>query len=181
MRAIDDADQRLEELWDAHARRLHAYARRHADAADAEDLVAEAYLVALRRIDDVPDESGEAFAWLVVTVRKLAANHRRRAATRDKHWAQAVRDLWHTVAGASLEERLAERDACVDALAGLSEADRETLLLIAWEGLTPGQAAYVLGCSENAFGVRLHRARNRLAAALDADSAPLRVATSKEF
>ncbi|UUZ61321.1 RNA polymerase sigma factor [Nocardioides sp. B-3] len=162
MRAINDGDHRLEELWDAHARRLHAYARRHADAADAEDPVAEAYLVALRRIDDVPDEPGEAFARLVVTVRKLAANHRRRAATRDQHWAQAVRDLWQTVAGASAEDSPADRDQCVDALAGLSEADRETLLLVAWEGLTPAQ-----GCPRP----RLLRERLRRAAAPRAQAA----------
>ena len=181
MRAIDDGDRRLEELWAAHAPRLHAYARRHADAADTEDLVAEAFFVALRRIEDVPAEPGEAFAWLVVTVRKLAANQRRRAAIRDQHWARAVRDLWHAEPGSSTEDLVTERDRCVDALAGLSEADRETLLLVAWEGLTPSQAAGVLGCSENAFGVRLHRARRRLTDTLDTDSAPLRVATSQEF
>jgi RNA polymerase sigma factor (sigma-70 family) len=179
VRAIEDGDQRLAELWTAHAPRLHAYARRHVDANDADDLVAEAYLVALRRIGDVPDDSAEAFAWLVVTVRKLAANQRRRAATRDQHWAQAVRDLWHIAPGSSPEDLVAERDRCLDALALLSESDRETLLLVAWEGLTPGQAAGVLGCSENAFSVRLHRARKRVAAALDTDSTPLRVVTSQ--
>ena len=58
------------------------------------------------------------------------------------------------------------------ALAQLSGNDRELLLLIAWEGLEPGHAALVLGCSRNALAVRLHRARKRLAAALsetDAD------------
>jgi RNA polymerase sigma-70 factor (ECF subfamily) len=52
------------------------------------------------------------------------------------------------------------------ALAELSERDRELLLLIAWEGLGPEQAAKVFGCSRNALAVRLHRARKRLAAAL---------------
>jgi RNA polymerase sigma-70 factor, ECF subfamily len=41
------------------------------------------------------------------------------------------------------------------------------LLLIAWEGLEPARAAKVLGCSRNALAVRLHRARKRLAAAID--------------
>lgn len=181
MRAINDGDQRLEELWAAHSRRLHAYARRHADAAEVEDLVAEAYFVAIRRIRDVPEDSGESFAWLVGTVRKLAANHRRRAATRDAHWKQAVLELWHATPGLSLEDLVAERDRCVDALARLSEADRETLLLVAWEGFTSSQAARVLGCSETAFGARLHRSRKRLAAALATDVTPLRVATSQEF
>lgn len=53
-----------------------------------------------------------------------------------------------------------------EALAELGERDRELLLLIAWEGLEPAEAAKVLGCSRNALAVRLHRARKRLAAAL---------------
>ncbi len=57
-------------------------------------------------------------------------------------------------------------DALGRALAELREGDRELLLLIAWEGLEPAQAAKVLGCSRNALDTRLHRARKRLAAAL---------------
>jgi len=53
------------------------------------------------------------------------------------------------------------------ALAGLRERDREVLLLVAWEGLEPARAAAALECSRAAFAVRLHRARRRLAAALE--------------
>jgi RNA polymerase sigma-70 factor (ECF subfamily) len=42
------------------------------------------------------------------------------------------------------------------------------LRLIAWDGLTSTSAAEVLGVSRLAFGVRLHRARRRFAAALEA-------------
>jgi len=155
-------EQRLARLYADHAGRLFAYARRHGDASTAEDLVADAFEVALRRLDRVPDDPGEARAWLVATVRRLAANGRRRDASRDQHWRAAVRDGWHARGGASAEEVVAERDACVTALAALTEVDRETLLLVAWEGLTPAQAADVLGLSPNAFTVRLHRARRRL-------------------
>jgi RNA polymerase sigma-70 factor (ECF subfamily) len=48
------------------------------------------------------------------------------------------------------------------ALRALSESDREALLLIAWEDLTPSQAAASLGITAAAFRVRLHRARRRL-------------------
>jgi RNA polymerase sigma-70 factor (ECF subfamily) len=53
------------------------------------------------------------------------------------------------------------------ALATLGERDREVLLLHAWDGLDNAEAATVLGCSANAFAVRLHRARRRFADALD--------------
>jgi RNA polymerase sigma-70 factor, ECF subfamily len=53
-----------------------------------------------------------------------------------------------------------------EALAALNERDREALLLTAWEGLSAQEAARVLGCSTQAFWVRTHRARKRLAEAL---------------
>ena len=59
---------------------------------------------------------------------------------------------------APVEDRL----ALADAFARLSEDDRETLLLVGWDGLTPKQAAEVLGCTANTFAARLSRARRRL-------------------
>ena len=56
-----------------------------------------------------------------------------------------------------------------DALSGLTEHEREALLLIAWDGLTPGEAAVVADCTPAAFRVRLHRARRRVAARLGID------------
>jgi RNA polymerase sigma-70 factor (ECF subfamily) len=62
--------------------------------------------------------------------------------------------------------RTAERSAVLEALAGLSEADRELLTLIGWEELTPTEAAQALGISPRAARTRLHRARRRLRARL---------------
>jgi RNA polymerase sigma-70 factor (ECF subfamily) len=50
----------------------------------------------------------------------------------------------------------------LEALAGLSEREREVLMLTAWEELSSNEAARVLGCSATAYRIRLHRARNRL-------------------
>ena len=163
-----DRDARLTALFETHASRLHAYARRHADVDTAEDLVAEAFTVALRRLDVVPEEPGEAFAWLIGTVRKLAANQRRRRGTGERYWQQAARDLWHAPPGVTPEDAVADREGCLAALAALSATEREVLLLTAWEGLTAGQAGAVLGISKNAVGVRLHRARRRLTDLQDA-------------
>ena len=60
------------------------------------------------------------------------------------------------------------KQAFAQCLATLSVADREVLTLTGWYDLTPLQAAEALGCSASAYAVRLHRARVRLAAALDA-------------
>ena len=61
--------------------------------------------------------------------------------------------------------------ALSEALGSLAAIDREALLLIAWDDLTPSQAARALGINPVAFRVRLHRARRRCAAALDARAA----------
>jgi RNA polymerase sigma factor (sigma-70 family) len=53
-----------------------------------------------------------------------------------------------------------------EALDALAPEDRELVTLIAWEGLTPAQAAAVVGLSAGTARVRLHRARTKLRAAL---------------
>jgi RNA polymerase sigma-70 factor (ECF subfamily) len=67
-------------------------------------------------------------------------------------------------------EVLAERDEVLAAFAALRERDREVLRLVAWDGLTPAEAASVLDVTRLAFSVRLHRARRRLQHALERDA-----------
>lgn len=165
-------DQRVGALFSMHAARLFAYARRYGPAELAEDLVSDAFVVAIRREDHLPDDPGEAYAWLVGTIRKIAANQRRRDASYDKYWQEAVRMYWSTERADSPEIVVAERDACLAALANLSAPDRELLLLVAWDGLTPEQAGTALGISRRTLAVRLHRARQRLTLHLVPSPAP---------
>ena len=55
----------------------------------------------------------------------------------------------------------------MEAISRLPERDREVLYLVAWEQLSPAEAAVVLGVSPDAARTRLHRARKRLEAELD--------------
>ena len=48
------------------------------------------------------------------------------------------------------------------ALRQVPAAEREALMLVAWEQLSYAEAAQVLGCSPNAIGIRVHRARARV-------------------
>ena len=52
----------------------------------------------------------------------------------------------------------------LDALQRLEHNDREILRLAAWEDLTAGEIAVVLGCTPNAASLRLSRARRKLRA-----------------
>ena len=64
-------------------------------------------------------------------------------------------------------------------LDALGDEDQEILKLVAWDGLTPSQAAVALGISAVAARTRLHRARRRLASLLNADEQ--RPPTSKQI
>lgn len=156
---------RLEALYAAHAAAVHAYARRRTDPAAAEDAVAETFLVAWRRLDRVP--AGDPLPWLYATARHVLANQRRGDARR----AALLARLHAERTPAQPDGTGDEGAGLLRALASLREPDREALLLIAWEGLEPAAAATVLGCSRAALHVRLHRARRRLAAALERERA----------
>ncbi len=153
---------RFEHLFSIAYDDLCRFVRRRID--DGDDVVADTFLVAWRRLDDVPTEDGDARAWLFGTARKLMANRRRKDA-RMVSWA----GVGAGADDADPDDETAVVDTRVDlgrAFARLAAADQEALALVAWDGLTAHQAAAVLGISANAFSVRLHRARTRLRAAL---------------
>lgn len=157
------AAERFERLVVATGPRLLGYLARRVDPpTDAADALAEVYVVAWRRFDAVPREHEEAVRWLFGVARRVAANQRR-GATRRHELAARLR--------AGLEQVDAQ-DGGADvraALAELPEADRELLTLVAWEGLSPAEAAEVVGVSPAAARKRLQRARERLARRLDLD------------
>jgi RNA polymerase sigma-70 factor (ECF subfamily) len=152
---------RFEELYEELFRRVLGYALRRTDQEEARDVVAETFTVAWRRLEDVP-AGDDALPWLLATARKQLANRRRRDDFRSRHAA----DLF---AGSARDhaDDIAERSSLAAALMRLSDDDRETLALIAWDGLQPREAAVVTGCSAATFAVRAHRARRRLAALLE--------------
>jgi len=163
----NDRTQRFDALFAAYGPDIVAYCGwRAASADDAQDAVAEVFLVAWRRLDEVP-RGDAARVWLYATARLVIANQRRAGRRR-----------------VALRERLAEAgarqapewaDACAhgdealvrEALDILRPPDREVLLLAEWEGLTPEQIGAVLGCLAVTARGRLYRARRRFRAIFD--------------
>lgn len=162
---MDDPESRFTALYDAHYRRVLGYALTKAESGTAEDLVSEVFLVAWRRIDDVP---GEAFPWLLGVARNLLRKQRQSGY---RHWALADRITALTtrqqLTAWDVAEHVVERETALAALRTLPERDLDVLALVMWHDLTPKEAAAVAGCSTATFVVRLHRARRRLAKALD--------------
>jgi RNA polymerase sigma factor (sigma-70 family) len=138
--------------------------RRAATPDDAHDAVAETYTVAWRRRADTPVDPDEVRPWLFGIARRCLADIDRSAARATRLGAKLA-DAF--VPGTIPDPAVGEDYAPVRAaMAGLPDADRELVSLVAWEGLTPSQAAVALGLSPAATRVRLHRARARLKHAL---------------
>ena len=154
---------RFDALFTEHQRAVLAYAiRRTSTLADAEDAAAETFAVAWRRFEDIPADA--ALPWLYGVARRVLANQRRSTSRRDRLAAALGRG------GDDVSTPLRIGDdvdgPAFRALATLSPADQEVLRLVAWEELGNQQIAEVLGITANAVAIRLHRARQRFAAAL---------------
>ena len=160
--------EQFDDCFRAHYARVLSFARRRlSDRAAAEDIAAQTFVVAWRRLDDAP---ADVLPWLLAIARGMILNELRAGRRRDRLLARTAAEP--DDARASLNDHPAteapstgeaEASRVLAALAKLSETDREALLLAAWDALDHRRAAEVLGCSRGAYTVRLHRARARLA------------------
>lgn len=159
------AQVRYGRLYRDQGRAILAYAlRRVEDPEDAADVVAETFLVAWRRLDEVPVGDGGKL-WLYAVARRVIANlHRaeRRRTRLGQRLAESMR-----IELATRPVPAGEVAEALRAMGELSDDDRELLLLVSWEELSPGEAAKVLGISSLAARSRLHRARRRLRTLLE--------------
>ena len=156
------AERRFAELYASHGRDLLGYAlRRSSDAEDAADVMAETFLIAWRRLAEVPGGE-EARLWLFGTARNVLANQDRGTRRRDRLTERLRGELCRELPSAQPREE----SAFLRALGELGEGDGELLLLIGWEELSPSEAAEVLGIAPFTARTRLHRARRRLRARL---------------
>lgn len=148
---------RFEVLFHEHADAVLAYALRRSDPEMAQEVVAETFTVAWRRLADIPDP---ALPWLLGVARRALANSRRSSSRQRALALRLVQEPPDAVDDPTgeVDTRLSARAA----LALLPSAQREAIELVAWEGLTFAEAAELLGCSRSVFAVRLHRARRRL-------------------
>jgi RNA polymerase sigma factor (sigma-70 family) len=163
-KSIDGHAMRFEMLYRSCYEDLLRYAlRRTGRPETAADVVADAFLVAWQRVGDIPPDNGR--AWLFGVARNVLANQHRSARRNDELAARLRAELSHvTVVQPSAPAEVAA------AFRALSEADRELLRLVAWEGLTADELAVVFDCTANAARIRLHRARARFTEALQAPS-----------
>jgi RNA polymerase sigma factor (sigma-70 family) len=149
-------EEAFEEIWNAHYADILAFClRRLGDRQEAADAAADAFLIAWRRSADIPDN---ARPWLFGVALRVVANRRRGWQRRGALTARLGGTL-PTASAAPVDEQPGD---VLAAFRLLSAGDQEVLSLVAWEELTPGEAAEVLGIPVARFSVRLHRAKRRL-------------------
>lgn len=161
-----EAARRFASVYEQNRSRVYAFAVSKAGRQLADEILSEVFMIAWRRFGEVPEPP---LPWLLAVTRNVAMSQRRTLA-REQSMATEL-DAWVAEARSAvgdIADDVAERAVVLTALATLAEPDRELLTLVAWHDLSPKAAAQVIGCSTAAYFVRLHRARRRLEAALEA-------------
>ena len=166
----DHRRTRFVDLYEAHSDAVMAYCLRHLAPAAAEDAVSDTFLTTWRKLDAVPPEPR---GWLIVTARNTIRN-RYRTQSRALALEDRLRNITQ-LASEAADVTAQRRADLLTALSALTDDEREAILLVSWDGLTGAEAARALGCSHGALRVRVHRARQKMAAALG-DAAPTIVA-----
>ncbi len=152
----------FDQLVRRHLRAAHAVARSKLDIpADADDVVQDAFIKALQRIDDCRNPEGFR-GWLLVIVRNTAHNYRERERLR------AAAPLEKVASAASGDDPLADianaelRGRLSEAMENLTELQRKVLVLYDLEGWKHGEIARELGISAGSSRVHLHVARRSM-------------------
>ena len=160
------AEARFRSLFGDNYRSVVAYFERRIGSDEAFDAADDVFLVAWRRLDDIP--SGDrARPWLFGVARNVLANRRRGSARFGRLLARLPATGAYPVGNPEpVVIQRAEEQAVLNALETLRQQDRELLRLAAWEELPHREIGEILGCSRKAVDARVHRAIQALAKAM---------------
>ena len=150
------------ELYRRYHRAVRDFCRRRVASDLVDDAVAETFLTAWRRLDDIP-AGAEALVWLYGVAYRVIG-HQRRSSARRRRLEDRLRSVVRRPAAAADESVVdgAQYRLVLAAAARLADTDAEVLRLVAWEQLSVAEVAAVLGIDPNAVKQRLHRARRNL-------------------
>jgi RNA polymerase sigma factor (sigma-70 family) len=167
-------------LFTAHYGDVLVYAIRRCRSYDeAEDIAAETFAIAWRRIGEVP-EGEAARAWLFRTAYLVHLNYQR---ARQRRWSilERLRARLPGLTSPGPEGQVAEEDLVHRTLGLLNPRDREVLRLYAWEEFAASEIAVILGISTPAVWKRLQRCRDRLAEILASGSPPVGAVSTRSI
>ena len=139
---------------------VHGFLARRAGRQAADDLLGEVWVRAFAARDGYDQGHDDARPWLYGIARNVLRAHWRARRDTDHAAAREAVDPWDDVVDRL--DSAARARVLVSAVRALPAAERDVLLLVAWEQLTPAEAAVVLGVPQGTVRSRLHRARAAL-------------------
>ncbi|NEA31279.1 RNA polymerase sigma factor [Streptomyces sp. SID13031] len=172
---VGEAPDDFAHLFDRHAVTIHRYLARRLGSTEADDLLGQTFLIAFERKHQYVGSAAGVQAWLYGIATNLIHRRRRdevrqyRAYTRsepagfDQHDDPLATEVAARVDAASASRVL------TGVLANLRQAERDVLLLYAWEDLSYAEIAEALNLPIGTVRSRLHRARRALRSALGPD------------
>ncbi len=168
-------DAAVADLYDRHAPMALGLALKILrDAQEAEDVVHDAFVAIVERADQYKAERGTVIAWLVTTVRNLALDRTRRRTRRAQITEEELRHepSEPVLDPESLSWAVREREAVRGALGKLSAAQRQTLEIAFFEGLSYPEIAEREKIPLGTVKSRAARALSALRAALEGVELP---------
>lgn len=160
---MSDQEVRFAELYRRYGQQLHAYCLRRTPASQATDAVAETFLVAWKKIDQIPN-GGDTLPWLyAVAYRVLSHQWRHKARSRRLIERLSGLAVFESPPSDVLLVQNEEYRMVIKASARLKSIDQEVLRLTLWEELSHADVGVVLGIDAGAVKQRAYRARRNLA------------------
>ena len=149
----------FEPLVDRHSQALYAYLNRRVSPA-TEDVLSDVWLAAYEGRHTYDPSRGPVRGWLFGIARNAVVNHLRRPIALPFDYESRNSQVWDEI-----DDRIdAQRAAptLYAAIRELPEVERETLLMIALDGLSPTEVGAALNIPGGTVRSRLHRARAQL-------------------
>jgi RNA polymerase sigma factor (sigma-70 family) len=143
-----------------HEAAVHAFLARRAGRQAADDLLGDVWLRAFSARGGYDTARADARPWLYGIARNVLRAHWRARPDPVHAAGPQSADPWDEVVDRL--DSAAQVQTLVSALRALPVTERDALLLVAWEQLTPAEAAAVLGVPQGTVRSRLHRARSAL-------------------
>lgn len=148
------------EVVQRHEVAVHGFLARRSGRQAADDLLGEVWVRAFAARGSYDLAHADARPWLYGIARNVLRAHWKAEAAVSHSAAEPTLDPWDDVVDRL--DSAARAPALASALRALPAAERDVLLLVAWEQLTPAEAAVVLGVPQGTARSRLHRARTTL-------------------
>jgi RNA polymerase sigma-70 factor (ECF subfamily) len=153
------------QLYDRYHEMVFRYVLfRTSDRQLAEDLTAETFLRALRRIGSVSYQGRDIGAWFVTIARNLVLDHVKSSRYRLEQTTSEIQDLSPATTGP--EQQVldgATHEELLRCVAKLNSDQKECIALRFLQGLSVAETARLMGRNEGAVKALQHRAVRRLA------------------